>query len=372
MHGQLLVDSNGMAMTAIKKILVIRFRRVGDAVLTMALCSSLRRTFPDAEIDYVLNEGIDSLFEGHADIDKIISFSHKQAGNIFLFAQKVWRLMRTEKYDVLIDARSTTKTLLFSLFSLQTPYRIGTKKSYNYFLHNYRIENRSDKKADVIKHLLMLLDPLKTITPINFHHDFTVHVTDEEKNNFLNYMIALGINPQKPTIMVAASARLAHKIWSMSKMKAILHKMIEYYDAQIILNVTGAEAKIAMQLHKDMKFSTNVFTTIEAKSLRELSAMIANCDFFFGNEGGPRHIAQALSIPSYAIFPPTIPKSMWLPNEGERYAGISPDDILPQEKQKSLTYKECFDLIEVDRVWRELDTMLARYLPSIKNKSIGN
>lgn len=350
-------------MTDIKKILVIRFRRVGDAVLTMALCSSLRHTFPNAEIHYVLNEGIDSLFEGHPDIDKIISFSNKQTGNIFLFMQKIWKLMRTEKYDVLIDTRSTTKTLLFALFSLQTPYRIGTQKSYNHLLHNYRIENRSNKKTDVIKHLLMLLDPLKAITPINAHHNFTLHVTDEEKSNFLNYMIKQGIDPQKPKIMVAASARLTHKMWSMDKMKAILERMIDHYDAQIILNVTGSEAKIAKQLHKNMKLNPNVFTTIEAKSLRELSVMTANCDFFFGNEGGPRHIAQALSIPSYAIFPPNIPKSMWLPNEGDRYAGISPDDILPQDQKKSLIYQECFNLIEVDKVWQELDAMLARHLP---------
>jgi len=351
-------------MTDIKKILVIRFRRVGDAVLTMALCSSLRHTFPNAEIHYVLNEGIDSLFEGHPDIDKIISFSNKQTNNIFLYMQKIWKLMRTEKYDVLIDTRSTTKTLLFALFSLQTPYRIGTRKSYNHLLHNYRIENRSNKKTDVIKHLLMLLDPLKAITPIKAHHDFTLHVSDEEKSNFLNYMIEQGVNPQKPKIMVAASARLAHKMWSMDKMKAILERIIEKYDAQIILNVTGSEAKIAKQLHQDMGLSNNVFTNIEAKSLRELSIMTANCDFFFGNEGGPRHIAQALSIPSFAIFPPNIPKSMWLPNEGDRYAGISPDDILSQEKRKTLSYQECFDLIDVDTVWNSINPMLTQHLPT--------
>ncbi len=354
-------------MKDIKKILVIRFRRVGDAVLTTALCSSLRRTFPGAEIHYVLNEGIDSLFEGHADIDKVISFTHKETSNILMFAKKIWSLMRSEKYDVLIDTRSTTKTLLFALFSLKTPFRIGTKKSYNFLLHNYRIENRSDKKSDVIKHLLMLLDPLKAIAPIHACHDFTLHITSEEKRKFLNYMIEQGIDPKRPKIIVTASARLAHKIWSLSKMKGILTKIIEQYDAQIIVNVTGSEAKIAKQLHSDMQLNPNVFTTIEAKSLRELSAMTANCDFFFGNEGGPRHIAQALSIPSYAIFPPNIPKSMWLPNEGDRYAGISPDDILPKEKQKALTYQECFDLIDVDSVWFELNAMLARYLPKEKN-----
>src|SRR5690606_16832403 len=59
----------------IKHILVIRFRRVGDAILTSALCSSLRKTFPNAQIDYVVNEGIDSLFRNHPDIDRLITFN---------------------------------------------------------------------------------------------------------------------------------------------------------------------------------------------------------------------------------------------------------------------------------------------------------
>lgn len=39
----------------IKNILVIRFRRVGDSVLSMGLCHTLRKSFPGAEIDLVIN-----------------------------------------------------------------------------------------------------------------------------------------------------------------------------------------------------------------------------------------------------------------------------------------------------------------------------
>src|SRR5690606_37794380 len=145
----------------IKNILVIRFRRVGDAVLSTVLCSSLRKSFPSACIDYVLNANIAPMYDGHPDIDNVIAFSDKYNDNIFCYAWRVWRLMKSKKYDVIIDTRSTVLTLLFSLFSLSTTYRIGTKKTYSIFLHNYQIENRSDKSTDVVTHLLMLLKPLE-------------------------------------------------------------------------------------------------------------------------------------------------------------------------------------------------------------------
>ena len=118
---------------SVRKVLVIRFRRIGDAVLSVVICSSLRKSFPEAEIRYVLNDHIAPLFENHPDIDKIITFSDEENNHFFEYLRKVRQLMKTERYDVIIDTRATIKTLWFSAFSLRTKYRIGTSKFYNHF-----------------------------------------------------------------------------------------------------------------------------------------------------------------------------------------------------------------------------------------------
>lgn len=346
-----------------KKILIIRFRRVGDAVLSTVLCTSLRRSFPDAQIDYVLNEGIAPLFEGHPDVDNVITFTEKESSNIFLYAKRVWQVMRNCQYDVIIDIRSTVKTLFFPLLSLSTPYRIGTKKRYNYFLHNYRVDNRSDSKENVILHLLRLLKPLESIANINYCEEFTLVLPEPEVLDFRQRMSALGVDFARPVIVAAVTARLAHKVWDKNRMKEILHRMIDKYQAQIIFNYGNAEEAFTKALHHEMNDDPAIFTNIKASSLRELSAMMLNADFFFGNEGGPRHISQALGLPSYAIFPPGTSKSLWLPmTEEPRYLGISPDDLCSLEEQKSMSYKQRFDLITVDDVWQDVDSMLQRYV----------
>lgn len=43
-------------MKPIKRILIIRFRQIGDSILAVALCSTLKKSFPDAEIHFVLNK----------------------------------------------------------------------------------------------------------------------------------------------------------------------------------------------------------------------------------------------------------------------------------------------------------------------------
>jgi heptosyltransferase-3 len=349
----------------IKKILVIRFRRVGDAVLATAICSSLRKTFPDAQIDYVLNENIALLFEGHPDIDNVITFSDTENRQLFGYIKKVWRVVRANRYDIIIDTRSTVRTLLFSLFSLATPFRIGTIKSYNFLTHNYRVDNHRDLSKDMVQHNLMLLEPLEQITTVRYCPEFTLSVTDQEKQIFRNRMEQDGIDFSRPVVLAAVTARQIHKVWDRERMKAILYKIIAKYNAQIIFNFAGKQEEVyARKLFNEMESDANIFIDVRADSLKELMTMAANCDFFFGNEGGPRHIAQALHIPSYAIFPPGPLKSVWLPASNDnRYRGISPNDVLAFADLASLNARQQFDLITVSRVWEELDPMLDQYLP---------
>jgi heptosyltransferase-2 len=345
----------------IKKILVIRFRRVGDAVLSSVLCSSLRKIFPEATIDYVLNDGIAPLFENHADIDCIITFSHTDMEKLPVYLKKVRHIMKTGQYDLIVDTRSTIKTLWFSLFSLHTSFRIGKKKAYNAGLHNYRVDNEG--VVDEITKTLLLLRPLEKFYPVTYNRNFKIYLLPEEKKTFAGYMEKQGILFSKPVITCAVTARLIHKIWNQKRMQEVLWKIIRQYDAQLIFNYGGKEEEAyAKQMHAEMQNHPNIFTNIEARNLRELAAMLSLSDFFFGNEGGPRHISQALDIPSFAIYPPGISKEEWLPNASCRFQGVSPSELSAKANDENVSYEEKFDLITVEEVWTRLSPMLEDFL----------
>lgn len=349
----------------VKHILVIRFRRVGDSVLATALCSSLRRTFPNAKIDFVINKGIHTLYENHPDIDRLIIFDDRENNHFPTYLRKVWNVMHDTKYDVIIDMRSTLKTLFFSLFSLHTPFRIGRRKPYSMGILSHRVDNHANKNIDRVKQNLMLLDPLSEIASVQKTEEFTLHVTNEHKAAFRAYMEQQGIDFSKPVVMATPTARLIYKVWDKERMKEALRLMIDHYDTQVIFNFAGSERDMALLYQHELGDDPHIFTNVEAKSLPDLCALLANCDFFFGNEGGPRHMAQAMGVPSYAIFPPNIWKGTWLPGQNERYQGISPDDFMPFEEQKAkkMDYAQRFSLVTVERVWTGLEPMLKRFLP---------
>ena len=348
----------------IRHILVIRFRRVGDSVLSMGLCHSLRMTFPDAKIDFVINEGIHTLYEHHPDVDGVVTFNDEENHNVIKYISKVWRTVHNTHYDIIIDMRSTVKTLWFSALSPCTPFRIGTRKSYGWGILTHRVANHAKGTGSRIEQNNMLLDPLAEIADIRKSDTFSLYVQQEHKERYRQYMQEQGIDFARSVIIATPTARLEYKVWPADRMKDILRRIISQYDAQIIFNFAGRERDIAIRYQQELDNDPHIFTNIEAPSLPDLCALMSNCDYFFGNEGGPRHIAQALDLPTFAIYPPGISKVVWQPNEGERWGGISPDDSIPvdQQLEQGMTYEQRMALITVDDTWEMLDKRLARYL----------
>lgn len=348
-------------MKDIEKILIIRFRQIGDAVLATALCNTLKESFPHAEIHFVLNKGIAPLFEHHPAIDKIITFDKKENKNFRIYISKIWKLTHNEKYDVIIDMRSTIRTLFFSLFSLSTPFRIGRIKWYSKFLHNYRIDVYSNTlNTDMVKRNSLLVRPLEKVHPIQYTDRFNISLSDKEISDFRLYMKREGINFTNPVILIGVTTKLQHKKWDATRMTEVIRKILnDYSNFQLIFNYApGEEENDARQIYAHLGAPHNIFIDIKANSLRELSALCVNSSFYFGNEGGARHIAQALGIPSFAIYSPNSSKAMWLPQNSTEALGIDPQDLMDAEKLHSLSYEEQFSLITVEEVYKHLKCQL--------------
>lgn len=350
-------------MRPIKHILVIRFRRVGDSVLAMGLCHSLRQTFPDAKIDFVINEGIHTLYEQHPDVDRVVTFNNDENHKPLLYLRKVWKTVHETRYDIIIDMRTTVKTLWFSLFAVgRTPWRIGIKKRYGWGILSHRVDNHAPGTGNRLQQNNMLMDPLAKIATLRKSDEFRLYARPKLVARYRDIMHEAGIDFARPVILATPTARLEYKVLPAESMKEVLRRIVRTFDAQIIFNFAGKERDVALRYQHELDDDPHIFTSIEAPSLPELCALAANCQFFFGNEGGPRHISQALGVPSFAIFPPGVSKRIWLPNEGPHFAGISPDDFVSPEQQHSMTYAERMAVMTPDRIWAQLEPLMAANL----------
>jgi len=347
-------------------ILVIRFRQMGDAILSTALLNTLRHNFPDAQIHFVLNERIAPLFKGHPSVDRFITFTDDERHHSLTYIRRVWRIVHETHYDIIIDMRSTVNTMLFSLFSPTSKYRIGMDKGYTKMVFNHTIAPCANQYS-MVEYDTRYTLPLQSLRPIEPVYAFTLHITDEERQSFGAYLTSQGIDLSRPVMLANVTAKLASKVWMEDRMVWVLSRFLEQYpDYQIIFNYApGQEEENARRMYAQMGKPQQVFIDVQAHSSRELVAMSSFMTLFFGNEGGARHIAQAAGCPSLAICAPENSKKVWIPQTQVLAEGISPVDTLAahqltEQAYQQLSREEKYGLLTQEYVWGRLQSFMQK------------
>ena len=347
-------------------ILVIRFRQMGDAILSTALLNTLRHNFPDAQIHFVLNERIAPLFKGHPSVDRFITFTDDERHHALTYIRKVWHIVHETHYDIIIDMRSTANTMLFSLFSPSSKFRIGMDKGYTKLVFNHTIAPCANQYS-MVEYDTRYTLPLQSFGPIEPVYPFNLHITDEERQSFGAYLTSQGIDLSRPVMLANVTAKLASKVWMEDRMVWVLSRFVEQYpDYQIIFNYApGQEEENARRMYAQMGKPQQVFIDVQAHSSRELVAMSSYMTLFFGNEGGARHIAQAAGCPSLAICAPENSKKVWIPQTQVLAEGISPVDTLAahqltEQAYQQLSREEKYSLLTQEYVWSRLQSFMQK------------
>ena len=347
-------------------ILVIRFRQMGDAILSTALLNTLRHNFPDAQIHFVLNERIAPLFKGHPSVDRFITFTDDERHHALTYIRKVWHIVHETHYDIIIDMRSTANTMLFSLFSPSSKFRIGMDKGYTKLVFNHTIAPCANQYS-MVEYDTRYTLPLQSFGPIEPVYAFNLHITDEERQSFGAYLTSQGIDLSRPVMLANVTAKLASKVWMEDRMVWVLSRFVEQYpDYQIIFNYApGQEEENARRMYAQMGKPQQVFIDVQAHSSRELVAMSSYMTLFFGNEGGARHIAQAAGCPSLAICAPENSKKVWIPQTQVLAEVISPVDTLAahqltEQAYQQLSREEKYSLLTQEYVWSRLQSFMQK------------
>ena len=344
------------------KILVIRFKQIGDALLSSVLCNSLKKSFPDSEIDYLIYEHIAPVFKNHPYIDNVISITKKEQKNPFLYFKKVYNVTR-KKYDIIIDLMATPKSEFFCLFSLSSKYRIGRVGEKRKFLRGTTYNSHVFHNRNRLNEAMQALEPLKHLEnkgfDITYDSKMVIALEPQEKETLKTEMIKAGVDFNKKVFAFSINSRRPEKVYPVDKMKKLIEMVLEKYDAQIIFYYSQDEKAFAKNMHKNLNNDKRIFSNIKTKTIRELGALISNCDIFVGNEGGPRHLAECLDIPTLSIWRPGCPDDIWCPGKGELHQTITIEEYEDKTSNfNELDFWQKFNLIQPEDIFNKLKKMI--------------
>lgn len=311
------------------KFLVIQTRDIGDVMLSTALCNALKADDPAATVDMLTMSHCAGVVLGNPNIDSIVVLDKDKRNRVGYMLGFLARI-HAARYDVVINVQGQLIGLLTCLFSLRAR-RIGFASFPWRLLHSERVVFRSQTEVSglgrTIDDRFALLAPLG-LKPKD--RSYRIWLDSIELAAGRALLEASGLDPRKPVVALGINARDAYKRWPLEYFAQIAQWLIENFYVQIYVPHGAGEEQYSRGLKQLLPahLQCSVCDDLRTRDIRELACVFAHCDLYFGNDSGPRHIAQSLDVPALAVVSPASCKTDWIPSADARFQALDPGDAL--------------------------------------------
>jgi len=332
-----------------KKILIVKPSSLGDVVHSLPFLNAIKKCFPKAEIHWVIAKGLEGLLEGHPMIDRLIIINKdlwkklSQAGNTLKEIREIFRQLRHEEYDIVIDLHGLLRSGLITR-ATHAPLRIGfheAREGSRFFYTNKVKSGRNIHAVERYMNMAAELGCAARDMVFPFPHSADAGNTAEKLADLGSYAV------------LVPGARWKTKIWPAES----FGKLASMLPLRAVIVGAAADRAIAdtVVTHSGDKARSLAGET----NLRELVEIMRHAEVVITNDSGPMHIAAALNIPVIAIFGPTSPKRTG-PYGAGHVVLQSQAECVPCFKRECRDNIRCMNEITPDAVYQAVQEVLRR------------
>ncbi len=296
------------AATDIKKILVINPYGIGDVLFTTPVISNLRRAYPQVYIAYLANARTADFLKADPDIQQVFIYERDEFVGKYQKYFELFNSIKQQAFDVVFDF-SLNSSFGFLCAACGIKKRIGFDyRGRGRFLTD-KIPMKGYEGKHVIEYYLELLGPAQV--PV-VDKNMALIVTPKDIQWAKDWIAKQGINPAKPVIGVVPGGgqswgkAAGNKRWSASKYAQLVDKIIENFDAVIILLGDSKEEQLCREVAGLSHFPLHL--AAGQTSVLGMAALFKQCRLALVNDGGPLHVAVAAGVKTVSIFGPVDPQ----------------------------------------------------------------
>lgn len=287
-----------------KKILVLRYRFIGDTILTVPFMRNLRRAEPDAYIAWVVAPGSSDVIQGIPYVDDLIFWDpitiHADSlGTHKTFSDKLKFItnLRAQHFDKVYVLKRSFGSALMAFFS-GAKKRIGFATEGRSFLLTKSVPYRQEQHE-----VLSFLDILKADN-IAVTDDYLEAWSTSQEIEQAEQLIT-ATSDQLQLFAIHPFGSIYQKTWPIERFAETATRLHKQFGVRpIILGAKGDRAGFNKFSHL---FPENSIDLVGKCGIRITQAVLSKSSFFLGNDSGVMHLAAAAGIPLLAIFGPTSP-----------------------------------------------------------------
>jgi heptosyltransferase II len=289
-----------------KRILVLRYRFIGDTILTIPFLRNLRRAEPDAYIAWVVAPGSSDVVQGIPYVDELIFWDPVTIHADSRGGHRTWweklayvRMLRVKHFDTAyVLKRSFSSAIMALLCGARKRVGFATEgrsfmltRGVPYNRNQHEVENFLDVlRADGIQ---ILDDHLEA------------WITDDETAAAMAILLQSGFQNSELLVGMHPFASSKGKRWPLERYAELSHHLAADGYRPLVL---GAQNERQEFDDASGSFSPMSINAVGRCDLRVTLALLKKCQLYVGNDSGIMHLAASAGLPLVTIFGSTSPQ----------------------------------------------------------------
>jgi heptosyltransferase-1 len=292
------------------KILIVKLSSLGDVVHAMPAVQDIRRIYPDAQIDWVVERGFAPLVNRCEGVNRVIACELRRwRKSPFAGAtRRAWRGFKAElqldQYDAVIDLQGLTKSALISLLarlapqgrrfglanrtegsSFEAPARWAADVAITVPAHIHAVARSRELCARALDYVV----PLLQFFGLQACHNKTPGNAKK---------VAFDTSTPHGVVALVHGTSRADKQWPISSWQALGKRLNEQGYGVALSHGSDEEYQLAQQIANPLANAT----VWQRLGLDALTDALAKCAGVVGVDSGLSHIAVALDLPHVQLY----------------------------------------------------------------------
>ncbi len=304
-----------------RRILIVRTDRMGDVILSTPVIRTLRRTFPDAYLGFMVQPAWRHLIEGHPDLNTVIVYDQNGIHKSCAATVRCASQLKQHHFDTALFLHSTNRVIWMGLLA-GIPRRVGYARRMRWAL----TDSMPYLKKEGTQHELdYTLDLLKLIGVKEFLRELSISLNESNfGGNVDKFLHQYGVNERKMVYILHPGASCRSKRWAPDRFAQVGDSLMEKGGCVIV--VTGSsEKEVGHEVIRLMK--KPAVPALGQFHAGELALLLRKANCLISNDSGPVHLACAVGTPVVSIF-------------GRWEGGLSPTRWGPTGEKSMVLHKD--------------------------------
>ncbi len=308
-----------------KRILVTKFRAMGDTILMTAALKAIHQQWPQATIHAAVTEPWIWLLDGFPGVTKLFPVTwHADRTARTKAATRLAFQLRKEQYDLVFGFHSSPAAAMVALST-------GAKTRSIHF-HSFKAKNMYSTVQVPGKGVMkpVVERDLDTVRAAGVHAPEglmpEIFLKPEEKSFALEEFLAWGL--KGPILGIALGASRPTKIWPLHRFAEVAQRWVQggvqsgvQTRGSVLIIAGPGEEPLIEEFFRSVPQDSTLRQSIQVMpscNVRLLASRLSQLQLLLGNDSGPRHLATALGVPTLTLFGPEHPLE-WHPYPQDRH-----------------------------------------------------